>query len=75
MARGEGVKHAVFSLSLLVLCLAAVPAVAQGTIYDNGPIDRTTDAWTINFGFVVSGTFVVPSGGASVDGWPNSHSG
>ena len=32
----------------------------QGSvIYDNGPINGTTDAWTINFGFVVSDTFTV----------------
>ena len=55
------------SLSLLVLCLVALPALAD-TIYDNGPINGTTDAWTINFGFVVSDTFTVGSGGASING-------
>jgi PEP-CTERM motif len=54
------------SLSLLALCLA-IPAMAQ-TVYSNGPINGTTDAWTINFGFVVSDTFTVPTGGASIDG-------
>ncbi len=46
--------------ALLVLCLmlAVVPALAQ-TIYDNGPINGNTDAWTINFGFIVSDTFNV----------------
>ena len=29
------------------------------TLYENGPINGTTDAWTINFGFVVSDTFTV----------------
>ncbi len=38
----------------------------EGTIYDNGPINGTTDAWTINFGFVISDTFT--TGGGSVDG-------
>jgi hypothetical protein len=42
------------SLTLLCLALAAVPAWAD---YDNGPINGTTDAWTINFGYVVSDTF------------------
>ncbi|MGA2371987.1 MAG: choice-of-anchor tandem repeat GloVer-containing protein [Candidatus Korobacteraceae bacterium] len=37
-------------------------------IYDNGPINGNTDAWTINFGFVVSDTFTVPSGGATLTG-------
>ena len=47
------------SLSLLALCLtlAAVPAVAQGPVYDNGPVNGQVDAWTINFGFAVSDTF------------------
>ncbi len=51
------------SLSLLVLCLAVVPAVAQTDLYDNGPTNGTVDAWTINFGFIVSDTFTL--GGAS----------
>ena len=46
-------------LSLLCLALAAVPAVAlRGEAYDNGPVNGTTDAWFINFGFVVSDSFV-----------------
>ncbi len=36
-------------------------------IYDNGPINGTTDAWTINFGFVTSDTITV-GGGGSVNG-------
>ncbi len=31
----------------------------DGVIYDNGPINGTTDAWTINFGFTVSDTFTI----------------
>jgi PEP-CTERM motif-containing protein len=42
-------------LAILCLALAAIPAWAQ---YDNGPINGTTDAWTINFGYVVSDTFL-----------------
>jgi PEP-CTERM motif len=46
------------SLTLLCLALAAVPAFAASSqFYDNGPINGTTDAWTINFGYVVSNTF------------------
>ena len=59
-------KLRIVSLSLLALCLAAVPAMAQ--VYSNGAINGTTDAWTINFGFVVSDTFTVGGGGASVTG-------
>ena len=54
-------------LSLFALCLVALPAAAQ-TIYSNGPINGTNDAWSINFGFVVSDTFTVSSGGASISG-------
>jgi PEP-CTERM motif len=54
------------SLSLLALCLAVVPAVAQD-IYDNGPTNGTTDGWTINFGFAVSDSFTLSSG-ATVGG-------
>jgi len=60
-------KLRIASLSLLALCLVAVPAMAQ-TIYSNGAINGTTDAWTINFGFVVSDTFTVGSGGATMGG-------
>jgi len=61
-------KLRIASLSLLALCLVAVPAMAQSTVYSNGPINGTTDAWTINSGFVVSDTFTVGSGGANVTG-------
>ena len=40
----------------------------QNEIYDNGPINGTTDAWTINYGFVVSDSFTVPIDGATVTG-------
>ncbi len=36
----------------------------QDEVYDNGPINGNTDAWTINSGFVVSDTLAVPTGGA-----------
>ena len=53
-------KMRIASLSLLALCLtlAAVPVMAQ-TVYSNGSINGNTDAWTVNFGFVVSDTFNV----------------
>ena len=47
------------ALTLLLLCIAAVPAIGQVLVYDNGPINGTTDAWTINFGFAVSNTFTL----------------
>src|SRR5271165_2512787 len=48
-------------LAVLFLVLAAIiPAWPQYLTYDNGPINGTTDAWTINFGYIVSDTFVAP---------------
>ena len=46
------------TLSLLTLCLtlAALPAMAQMDLYDNGPVNGQVDAWTINSGFSVSDT-------------------
>ena len=57
------------SLSLLAfrLMLAAVPAATQD-IYNNGPINGNTDAWTINFGFIVGDTFTVSTGTSTVTG-------
>ena len=49
-------KLRIVSLTLLLLALVAIPAAAD-TIYDNGPVNGTTDGWTINFGFIVSDQF------------------
>jgi PEP-CTERM motif len=51
-------KLRIASLTILCLALAAIPAMAQ---YDNGPINGTTDAWTINFGYIVSDTYTAES--------------
>ena len=51
-------------LTILCLGLAAVPAWAD---WDNGPINGTTDAWTINFGYIVSDSYI--SDGSSVTGF------
>src|SRR5271167_3652725 len=60
-------KTRIALLTILCLALAAVPASAQNWTYDNGPINGTTDAWTINFGYIVSDTFV--AAGSSVTGF------
>ena len=54
-------------LTILCLALAAVPAFAGS--YSNGPINGNTDAWTINFGYVVSDTFVQPAGDTTATGF------
>ena len=43
------------SLILLGVALSAVPSVGQ-TVYNNGAPNGNTDAWTVNFGFIVSDT-------------------
>ena len=45
-------------LASLFTLMAFLPASAQ-VLYDDGPINGTTDAWTINFGFVVSDSITV----------------
>jgi hypothetical protein len=57
--------------SLIVSCcfvFTAAPAAAQQTLYDNGPINGQTDAWSINFGFFVDDTFEISGGSARVTG-------
>jgi hypothetical protein len=59
------------SLTLLTLCLVAVPAGTQTpatprspstvTLYSNGPANGDTDAWTINYGFAVTDSIYVQS--------------
>jgi hypothetical protein len=55
------VKFRTASLSLLtILCLAlAVVPAAADILYSNGPCNCDTDAWTINFGYEVSDSFLV----------------
>ena len=60
-------KLRIASLTLLLLALVAVPAMAQ-TVYSNGPTNGNTDAWTINFGYVVSDTFNVANNGTPITG-------
>lgn len=55
-------------LLLSALWLTTLPAIAQTDIYDNGPTNGTVDAWTINYGFIMSDSFIVPAGGANISG-------
>jgi len=63
-------RLALFSV-LAPLCItlsALVPAVAQQTLYENGPINGNTDAWTINRGFFISDNFTLSTGNSTVSG-------
>lgn len=57
-------KLRIASLTILCLALAAVPARAD---YSNGPINGFLGSWTINFGYIVSDTFVADN--SSVTGF------
>ena len=56
------------SLALACLTLAAVPALAQGNVYDNGPLNGQVEAWGINFGFSVSDSFTVSNNNGHIGG-------
>ncbi len=45
------------------------PSPLDSWTYENGPINGTTDAWTINFGYMVSDSFTVPAGSTAVTGF------
>ncbi len=61
-------KLQIASLAVLGLALAAVPAAAQGNVYDNGPLNGEVDSFTINFGFSVSNSFTVSNGNGNIGG-------
>ncbi len=60
-------------LAVVCLALAAIPAMAQTDVYDNGPVNGQDLGWTINFGFSVSDSFTLESAntvtGASFWAW------
>jgi hypothetical protein len=53
-------------VTLLAVCLTmgAIPAMAD-YIYNNGGTTGTADGWTINFGFAVTDSFVLPASDAA----------
>lgn len=53
--------------SICVTVLLALPATA-GTLYENGPINGEVDAWTINFGFVMSDSIEISTGQSTITG-------
>jgi hypothetical protein len=53
--------------ALLLGCMTVCPAAAQ-TLYENGPINGETDAWTINFGFAIGNSFFVSGSSGTVTG-------
>jgi hypothetical protein len=55
-------------VSLVLAVGLSIPCLAQNEIYNNGPINGNTDAWTINDGFAVSDSFTVSGGATAMTG-------
>src|SRR5579871_371739 len=53
---------------LLALCFFVALTASAQTLYENGPINGETDAWTINFGFVVPDSFTISTGSSTITG-------
>ena len=57
-----GKAHAAPKSSVLARTKGYFRPLQGNDIYDNGPINGTTDAWTINFGYITSDSFTVTQG-------------
>ncbi len=62
-------KTRVCSVALFacVVLLIASPVAAQ-VLYDNGPINGQTNAWTISNGFVIANSFTISMGNSTLNG-------
>jgi hypothetical protein len=54
-------------VAVALALLVALPAGAQ-VLYENGPINGQTDAWTINLGFSVNDSFTISTGNSAITG-------
>ncbi len=64
-------KTSLWSLTVLAglfLALGIAHSASAQTLFENGPINGHTDAWTINFGFIVSDSFTISGGNSTVTG-------
>jgi hypothetical protein len=52
----------------MCVVMAGCLPVAAGTLYENGPINGETDAWTINFGFVMTDSITISTGQSTING-------
>ena len=60
----------IYVVVVVIACcvlMATLPAAAD-IVYENGPINGETDAWTINFGFVISDTITISTGDTKITG-------
>jgi hypothetical protein len=49
----------VVSFLTLLFAIGVVPMYADVTLYSNGPVNGTNDAWTINYGYAVTDSFLL----------------
>jgi len=55
-------------LSLLVVVSFLVAPAAAQVVYENGPINGNTDAWTFNFGFTPTDSITISTGPTTTTG-------
>jgi hypothetical protein len=69
-------KISIFAVAAFLGLLLTATAWSDVLLYDNGPIDGYTEGYTINFGFLVSNSFNLPSTstltGAQIGLWVSS---
>jgi hypothetical protein len=61
------VRSCLFVLFAVLVSMTAFTASAQ-VLYENGPINGETDAWTISNGFVISDSFTIATGNSTLNG-------
>ena len=54
-------KRLILSFAALALLTGGAGPVNAAVVYDNGPINGTVEAWTINYGYQVTDSFTVSS--------------
>ena len=60
-------RHVMAVVIVCCVLMVALPAAAD-IVYENGPINGETDAWTINFGYVISDSITISTGNTKITG-------
>ena len=60
-------RHVMVVVIVCCVLMVALPAAAD-IVYENGPINGETDAWTINFGYVISDSITISTGNTKITG-------
>ncbi len=59
---------ALAALAMMVFLIAAAATASAQVVYNDGPVNGTVDAFTINFGFAIADSFTVSSGSSTLTG-------